>query len=116
MSQADIEPPGWPLCALCVMRMMCFRRVTAFFLRPAINSSETSTMAHPAPVRGPGRPGDDATGLRALVSLTGQGVRLLPSDVARREIHHTNATATAARMNATGSGAKVETNAKTTAR
>src|SRR3989454_2800162 len=66
MSAADIEPPGWPLCALCVMRMMCFRRVTAFFLRLAMSSSETSTTACPAPLPARGRPGHDGGLLRAL--------------------------------------------------
>src|SRR3989442_15216268 len=49
MSHADIEPPGWPLWALCVIRMMCLRRVTAFFLRARMSSSETSTTARPPP-------------------------------------------------------------------
>src|SRR5438093_13475870 len=66
MSAADIEPPGWPLCALCVMRMMCFRRVTAFFLRLAMSSSETSTTACPAPLPARRRPGHEGGLLRAL--------------------------------------------------
>src|SRR6266705_1166440 len=66
MSAADIEPPGWPLCALCVMRMMCFRRVTAFFLRLSMSSSEMSTTACPAPLPARRRPGHDGGFLRAL--------------------------------------------------
>src|SRR2546425_4390679 len=71
MSAADIEPPGWPLCTLCVIRMMCFRRVTAFFLRLAMSSSETSTTACPAPLPARRRPGHDGGLLRAL--SRGQG-------------------------------------------
>src|SRR5207249_2594780 len=59
MSQALIDPPGWPLCALCVIRMMCLRRVMAFFLRPALSSSDTSTTDRlaPAPARERSREG-----------------------------------------------------------
>src|SRR2546427_391576 len=66
MSAADMEPPGWPLWALCVIRMMCFRRVTAFFLRPSMSSSETSTMDWSAPALGLRPRGDDGRFLRAL--------------------------------------------------
>src|SRR5712691_2475577 len=59
MSQALIDPPGWPLWALCVIRIMCLRRVTAFFLRPAMSSSETSITNRlaPAPDREQAREG-----------------------------------------------------------
>src|SRR5256714_7806649 len=59
LPQALIDPPGWPLCALCVIRMMCLRRVMAFFLRPAMSSSDPSTTDRlaPAPARERSREG-----------------------------------------------------------
>src|SRR5213083_1722176 len=73
MSQALIEPPGWPLCTLCVMRTMCFRRVTAFRFSAAMSSSVTSTTDRPRPRSLPGRSRQDARGLRtSLAALASQ--------------------------------------------